>query len=136
MLVITRGYPRLAMNFSTVKIRLCLSTLAPIQTVRGHGIAFGFSTWPPYYLFFNLYIDHILIILTIYGLYMDYTVYMVMFFYVFTAGVVLFGEMSGRSKTHCFHDAQSPVSMHQKIRRDYPCEGAMASLVKRKALFN
>ena len=38
-------------------------------------------------------------------------------------GVVLFGEMSGRSKTHCFHDAQSPVSMHQKIRRDYPCEG-------------
>lgn len=40
--------------------------------------------------------------------------------------VVLFGEMSGRSKTHCFHDAQSPVSMHQKIRRDYPCEGHCA----------
>jgi hypothetical protein len=37
-------------------------------------------------------------------------------------GVVLFGEMSGR-KTCCFHDAQSPVSMHQKIRWDYPCEG-------------
>lgn len=39
--------------------------------------------------------------------------------------VVLFGEMSGR-KTCCFHDAQSPVSMHQKIRRDYPCEGDSA----------